>query len=55
MKKTRLRKTKKITLTQYGKIMEKIIARNNRKKIGISETLIDLLDEASKYEITESK
>lgn len=46
---------KKISLAQYGKLMEKIIARNNRKKIGIFETLIDLLDEASKYEIKESK
>jgi len=46
---------KKITMTQYGKIMEKIIARNNRKKIGIQDTLIELLNEASKYEIKETK
>lgn len=45
---------KKINIKQYGKIMEKIIARNNRKKIGIQETLIELLDEASKY-IVETK
>lgn len=44
---------KKISIKQYGKLMEKTITRNNRKKISISETLIDLLNEASKYEIKE--
>jgi hypothetical protein len=46
---------KKISLAQYGEIMEKIIVRNNRKKVGIQDTLIELLDEACKYKIEESK
>ena len=48
-------KRKKITLAQYGKIMEKIIAKNNPKQVSLTDTFIELLEAASKYDIEESK
>jgi len=55
MKKTKRSKKrsnkKKITIEAYNKIMDNII------KMGrpVSDTLIDMLEEASKYKITERK
>ena len=46
------KQTRKIvTVEQYNKIMDKII----KKDKPVDETLIDLLEEAAKYNIKESK
>ena len=44
-------KKKLITIQQYEKMMEKIID----KKMTVSETLIEMLNKASNYEIKEEK
>jgi hypothetical protein len=45
------KKRKKITFAEYNKKIEKIIALGKP----VSDTLIDLLDEAAKYEIRDIK
>ena len=46
------KKTRKlISMTEYNKIMDKII----KKKKSVEDTLIEMLDAASKYNIKESK
>jgi hypothetical protein len=42
-------KLKRITMNRYSKIMDKII----KKKLPVPESLILMLNEASKYEIIE--
>ena len=40
---------KEVTIEQYNKKMDKIIKKNKKKPI--SETLIELIEEAAKYKI----
>ena len=42
---------KKITPTKYNKIMGDIIKEGEKKNWGIPDTLISLIEEASKYEL----
>lgn len=44
-------KKKKINISKYNKIMEKIVAKGRT----VSETLIEMLNEASKYILTNDK
>jgi hypothetical protein len=44
-------KRKKISISKYNKIMEKIIA----KGLPVPETLIELLEEASKYDLIDDR
>ena len=44
-------KKKKITPTKYNKLMDKII----KKGLSPSDTLIAMLDEASKYDLIDNK
>ena len=52
MKKNKI-KQKEVTATEYSKIMEQIIEKY--KSVPIEETLITLLEEASKYKIKDTK
>ena len=44
-------KRKRISATRYNEIMDKIINKN----LPVADTLIEMLREASRYEIIESK
>jgi hypothetical protein len=44
---------KEITIKQYNKIMDRLILLN--KKVALQDTLIKLLDEATKYKIIPEK
>jgi len=47
--------SKKITIEKYNEKMDKIIVEAKSKKLSIQDTLMELIDKASKYNIHKQK